>query len=160
MQQEIRLSQTHSKEDFELHLQIRRLVFQEEQGIDPTLDVDKNDKSKKTKHYILRVDGQAVGAVRWREGSIGYKIERFCILPDFRSKGLGKKMLELLLGEIPNNQKVYLGSQDAARAFYEKSGFKVTGSPYWEAGILHHRMVMGKSERKSDAKKQIKLPLA
>lgn len=132
----------------ETHFQIRKLVFQDEQGIDVSLDVDKHDKHRKTHHYVLLLNDLPVGAVRWREGTMGYKIERFCILKEYRSQGLGMEMLKLIFSEIPTNQKVYLGAQDHARKFYEKGGFRIKGSPYWEGSILHHRMVVAKNDRR------------
>ena len=71
----------------------------------------------------------------------GIKLERFAVLKDFRSKGIGKEIVNFILSEISSNNTIYLHAQEAVVDFYKKLGFKVSGDKFYEADILHSKMI-------------------
>lgn len=117
---------------------IRRKVFVEEQGVDATLEYDKEEQAT---HYLLLLAGKPIGAARWRETEKGIKLERFAILPEFRNRGFGEIILEAVLKDVAGSGKmIYLHSQSKAVSFYERNGFVKEGKMFTEAGIEHYYM--------------------
>lgn len=57
-------------------------------------------------------------------GSVAH-IEDICILPEYRSKGYGKIIIQLLIdiSKINNCYKIILNCNDEKKDFYEKCGF-------------------------------------
>ena len=80
-------------------LAIRHKVFVIEQGVDPVLEYQHDEEAQ---HYILSMGKKAIGTARWREIDGQIKLERFAVLPRFRSKGFGKIiLLEILIDTLP-----------------------------------------------------------
>ena len=52
---------------------------------------------------------------------------------------------DFILNEIPADKTIFLNSQETAIEFYIKLGFKVTGSPFTEAGISHTKMIYSRN---------------
>jgi glucosamine-phosphate N-acetyltransferase len=72
-------------------------------------------------------------------GSVAH-IEDICILPEYRSKGYGKMIIQLLINISKENgcYKLILDCNDKNVSFYEKCGFKETNkqmSIYFEQNI-------------------------
>ncbi len=126
--------------ELEMHYAIRKAVFQVEQGVSDRDEYDKYDKARQCRTYIAYWNSEPVGAARWRQSKVGHKLERICVLPEYRGKGIGKALVAKLLEDMPKNLQIYLGSQDEAVTFYEQLGFRVKGDAYWEANILHRFM--------------------
>lgn len=120
---------------------IRYLVFQIEQGVDPTLEFDgKDDESE---HMLVYQGEKAVGTVRmrWLDAST-VKIERFAVLHEFRGRGIGHALMEAVLSWLVEKQitTVCMNAQQPAQAFYQRFGFAPEGQVFEEAGIPHIRM--------------------
>lgn len=127
--------------DKELTLRaIRTAVFIHEQQVPESLEWDKFDAI--SKHVLARnSDGQPVGTARLLpDGHIG----RMAVLKEWRGKGYGSAMLQKMLEELRgrHKQKVMLNAQLTAVKFYKKFEFKVSGEEFWEAGILHVKMIL------------------
>jgi predicted GNAT family N-acyltransferase len=117
---------------------IRRKVFVDEQGVDKTLEYDKEDQSN---HYLLILAGKPIATARWRETEKGIKLERFAVLPEFRNRGFGEIILKEVLTDVKLSGKtIYLHSQARAVPFYERNGFIKKGELFIEAGIEHYYM--------------------
>ncbi|MBY0483454.1 GNAT family N-acetyltransferase [Nitrosomonas sp.] len=119
---------------------IRTEVFINEQQIPEVMEWDEFDAI--SIHVLAcNFDGLPVGTARLLpDGYIG----RMAVLKEWRNKGYGGAMLQKLLEELSNRheKKVMLNAQASAVKFYEKFGFKVFGNDFWEAGILHVRMIL------------------
>ncbi|MDO9311244.1 MAG: GNAT family N-acetyltransferase [Nitrosomonas sp.] len=119
---------------------LRTEVFIYEQQVPEAMEWDEFDAI--STHVLVRnFDGQPVGTARLLpDGHIG----RMAVLKEWRNKGYGGAMLKKLLEELSNRheKKVMLNAQTSAVKFYEKFGFKVSGNEFWEAGILHVRMIL------------------
>ena len=120
---------------------IRRLVFQEEQGVDPVLDFDGQDET--SEQIIAYLDNQPVGTARIRY-FVDYtaKIERLAVLSTARGQGIGKKILEKALDVLAKNniQEVVIHAQEYIKGLYQQVGFQQEGEKFEEAGIPHVKM--------------------
>jgi len=119
-------------------LTIRHKVFVVEQGVDPILEYDHDEEAH---HYLLCMGRKIIATARWREIDGEIKLERFAVLPKFRSRGYGKViLLEVLIDVLPLMKPIYLHSQLKAVRFYERNGFVKEGVKFTEAGIEHYTM--------------------
>lgn len=120
---------------------IRYLVFQIEQGVDPTLEFDGNDEH--SEHVLAYLDQKAVGTARIRFlDAHTVKLERFALLPEARGLGIGRQLMDYILAVLPTKDitTVWMNAQVSVREFYEKFGFTAEGNVFEEAGISHIRM--------------------
>ena len=126
-------------------LSVRCAVFQVEKGIPRDIDVDSYDCiNDMCEHFLIRYDNKSVGTVRCKldveEGEI--RLQRFCVLSDYRKFGLGRKMLEFIEVYFKNKgfEWIRLDSKFAVHGFYEKSGYRVVSDVFTEAGVAHVKM--------------------
>jgi len=123
---------------------IRRKVFMEEQGVEESLEIDGFDViGGSCRHYFATVDGISVGTCRVMDKGEGKaKLQRFCVLREYRGKGLGRFMLERLEEICRGNgfARMEMGAQCHAVPFYEKCGYKVVSGVFMDAGIKHVKM--------------------
>lgn len=120
---------------------VRRQVFQIEQGIDSKLDFDGEDD--KADHVIAYLRGKAIGTARIRYlPEKTAKIERVSVLKEYRGKGAGKGIMEYIVCYLRGKsaENIKLDSQEYAKVFYEKLGFKQRGKVFQEAGVPHVEM--------------------
>ncbi len=122
--------------------QIRTTVFIKEQGF-YIEDEFEYEIELEAKHYLITLLEKPIGTIRYRKTDEGYKIERFCIVKEYRGKGYGKKAFEYfanMLKDKYNPCKVYFNSQKQVVGLYEKLGFIKDGEEFIEAGALHQKM--------------------
>ena len=124
-------------------LELRRIVFIEEQQVPEDLERDELDAT--ATHLLAEHEGRAVGTARLLEVGETGKIGRVCILPEARGLGLGATLIRAAVEEFrkrPQITRVKLGAQTHALGFYERLGFTAVGPEYLDAGILHRDMVL------------------
>jgi predicted GNAT family N-acyltransferase len=116
---------------------IRLIVFVQEQGVAPELEMDQMDAQC---IHALAFDGErAVGTGRLLpDGHIG----RMAVLKEFRGKGAGGALLAKLMeaAKSRGDREVVLSAQVHAVPFYAAYGFEPFGEVYQEAGIAHRDM--------------------
>ena len=123
---------------------IRKMVFVEEQGVDPNLEYDHEEEAH---HYLLFLGEKPIATARWRETEKGIKLERFAVLPQFRNRGVGEVILKEVLKDVSSSEKmIYLHAQTKAVTFYGRNGFYKVGDQFTEAGIGHFLMRYAPSE--------------
>ena len=119
--------------------EIRRLVFQVEQGVEPLLDFDLHDET--STHIIACLD-QPVGTarIRYLNDKLA-KIERLAVLPTGRGQGIGRKIMVKALDVVNKTdiQEVLIHAQEHVKEFYRQLGFQLEGETFQEAGILMSR---------------------
>lgn len=120
---------------------VRRKVFVEEQGVPLSLEIDELDKT--ATHFVVYSSETPIGAGRLRITADGVgKVERVCILEEFRGKHLGNLVM-LALEEHAQQTgitKIILNAQSYAVPFYEKLGYVVTSPEFMDADIPHRAM--------------------
>lgn len=120
---------------------IRKIVFVEEQDVPVHLELDENDGS--AVHFVAYDDDMPIGAGRIREPEVGVaKVERVCILPQYRGKQLGKLMMDKMeeYAKDAGLKTVKLNAQSYAIPFYEKLRYQITSPEFLDAGIPHRAM--------------------
>jgi predicted GNAT family N-acyltransferase len=117
--------------------QVRRQVFIVEQQVPEELEWD--DEDLVSVHVLATQNREPVGTGRLTPAG---KIGRLAVLSEFRGRGIGARLLDMLVHEARHRGMVELSlhAQTAAVSFYEKSGFAVQGPVFVEAGIPHVRM--------------------
>lgn len=105
----------------------------------------------KDRMFLAIADNQIVGSVAILGSSRHLaQLRWFLIHPDYRGRGLGKKLLEeaLLFCRAKDYQKVYLmttSMQETAIALYKKAGFRKTGEKHlqlWGQQLYEQRYDM------------------
>ncbi|WP_410221026.1 GNAT family N-acetyltransferase [Pedobacter sp.] len=128
-----------TREDLAKVFAIRRTVFVDEQNCPPEIEYANEEESV---HFLALSGQQPCAACRWRKTDLGYKLERFAVLKDFRGKGIGGALVSTVLADLPADAHyVYLNSQVDAVGLYAKFGFETEGEEFEEAGIKHYKMV-------------------
>lgn len=129
---------------------IRYNVFCKEQGVNPEADWD----NKESVNYLAFTNDKAVATIRWRSTGRIVKIERLCVLEEYRKQGIARKLMEKVLEDIRyfilgNNSeqnikinKILLHSQLSALGLYESLGFKKQGKMFVEQNIKHYTMTI------------------
>ena len=121
--------------------EIRRRVFQDEQGVEVELDFDGKDEI--CQQLIAYLDEKAVGTARIRYlDEKTAKIERLAVLSSARRKGIAKKIMFHALEVIAsqNLTEVMVNAQEYIKGLYQQLGFEQVGEAFEEAGILHVKM--------------------
>lgn len=110
-----------TEKEYEDAVRIRRKVFVEEQDVPLHLELDEYDAN--AVHFVA-YDGDipfGAGRIREIEPGIG-KVERVCILPDYRGRKLGNLMMQCMEDYSISAEitKLKLNAQSQAILFYEK----------------------------------------
>lgn len=119
---------------------IRRKVFIEEQNVPPDEEIDEYENE--STHFVLYDGTSPVGAGRFRDLNGYGKIERICVLPEYRGKGAGKQIMEFIheYAQSQHYKKLKLNAQEHAIPFYENIGYSVVSETFLDAGIPHKTM--------------------
>ena len=135
----IEVNKVTTEDVLEKVFNIRRIVFVDEQNCPPELEWENEDVST---HFLATIDGEPVGACRWRKTDAGYKLERFAVLQAYRGRKVGQALVAAALADLPGDAKyIYLNAQLDAMGLYAKFGFVAEGPQFEEAGIQHFKMV-------------------
>jgi len=123
-------------------LRLRVEVFVVEQSC-AYPELDGRDLEDRARHYWLGGEGRPepiLGTLRLlKEPDGGYRIGRLCTAPAARGHGLGKRLVEAVLGEVGDRPCV-LDAQEHLVDFYRSFGFAVSGEPYDWDGVTHLAM--------------------
>jgi len=149
----MRIQIAKSPEEIAACLRLRHRVFVEEQGVSETDEVDGLDDSST---HILVIDGERLGdgipvaaarlrfvPAEGREDGVAAIIQRVCVAPTHRGRGLGREIMEFMLTHVRTDGRTKiarLSAQTDAMGLYEKLGFTVTSDVYMDAGIPHKDM--------------------
>lgn len=126
---------------------IRATVFIEEQGVPAELEWDGLDELA---YHVMAfaADGTPIGTGRLlQDGHIG----RVAVLREWRGKGVGKALLDMLL-VVANKmgyEEVKLNAQTRVLEFYLQRGFVPHGREFMDAGIPHVAMTRTTADQTS-----------
>lgn len=128
-------------EDRERAFALRKEVFVKEQGVPLSLELDEYDET--AIHFLVNDGEDSIATARLREiePHIG-KVERVCVLTNYRGKRLGVLIMEAVEQYAKKEafQKLKLNAQNYAVPFYEKLDYTVTSPEFMDAGIPHRAM--------------------
>jgi predicted GNAT family N-acyltransferase len=116
---------------------VRRQVFVIEQKVPEAEEWDDDDEV--CVHVLATRNREPVGTGRISPAG---KIGRLAVLSEFRGRGIGDRILLMLIEQARHRglAEVTLNAQVHAVPFYERHGFKAEGELFDEAGIPHRRM--------------------
>ena len=137
----VKIVETYDEKEFVIS--IRRIVFIQELNIPEHMEIDNNEDL--ATYVLAKVEGKNVGTARWRETNSGIKLERFAVLNQYRSYGVGTAMTKFILKQLDQSKLIYLNAQESAISFYQKLGFDSIGSMFDEVGIAHQKMIFPNS---------------
>jgi len=142
---EVRVRAARWPQDTAALRMLRRRVFIEEQSVPETLEWDGRDAE--CHHAIAElVDGTPLGTGRLLPaGADGRaQIGRMAVLPEYRNRGIGRRLLLVLLdaAQARGDAAVHLHAQLDAMTFYTREGFVAEGDIFVEAGIEHRSMCL------------------
>ena len=125
---------------------IRFKVFVEEMGISYNKEFD-YETEKETNQFLICYKGRPIGTIRYRKTELGYKLERFAILKEARSKGLGRKVFTFITNYIISKYNpctIYFNGMAYLKEFYMSLGYKTLGEEFLEENIPHIRFILEK----------------
>lgn len=119
---------------------VRRTVFIDEQGVSEEEEIDVFEQQ--SVHFVIYDNGKPIAAGRFRTiDGIG-KIERICVLPAYRGRGIGKRIMEAIEQYAKQHvTKVKLNAQTHAEPFYKQLGYETVSDVFLDAGIPHVTMI-------------------
>ena len=123
-------------------LAVRRAVFTRERGIPAGIETDGHDRlGVGYDHFLVRVDGQNVAAMRCHRQGDAVILQRFCVLAMFRGQGIGRAALAALEAHYTGQaRRILLDAKCEAQGFYAACGYRPVSGIFEEAGINHVRM--------------------
>ena len=136
------IAQATETADLEACLELRRIVFIQEQRVSEADERDGRDGT--ATHLLARLDGAPVGTLRIRILGPAAKLERVCVLAAHRREGIGTALTRAAIERMtaaPGITEVKLGAQVPVIGFYERLGFTALGEIYMDAGIPHRDMI-------------------
>lgn len=120
---------------------IREEVFIHEQRVPREIELDEYDQT--AAHFLLFYEEKPVSTARMlkKDDKIA-KIGRVAVLKEYRSKKLGRILMENILEHCRNSgiTKVLIDAQTYVVPFYEKLGFRQYGEEFMDANIPHYKM--------------------
>jgi len=137
----IRFKKVKTLNEFIDAIMLRVDVFIKEQKFKPGWEPDEHDK--KSTHFIAIVNKKIVATLRYREPKKDeIKFERMATKKEFRGKGISSKLLKFAIKNAKKRKpkKIWAISQERAKEFWEKNGFKAISKPYKIYGTKHLNM--------------------
>ena len=135
----VRIAQT---DDMEAIFALRRVVFIDEQNVDPDEEWDGRDGH--AVHAVAFIGNEVVGTGRLLtdEGEETCRIGRMAVRQDLRRRAIGDRILATLENAARERDfsQVLLHAQTYVKGFYAQAGYAEHGETFMEAGIEHVTM--------------------
>lgn len=129
-----------NEKEYQDALDVRRNVFIKEQQVPEELELDEYEET--ATHFVVYDGEQPIGAGRCRKVENACKVERICVLPDYRNKRIGLAIMEKI-EQVARERKrdgLKLNAQIHAERFYKRLGYITTSDEFLDAGIPHVAM--------------------
>ncbi|GGA74207.1 GNAT family N-acetyltransferase [Ornithinibacillus halotolerans] len=120
---------------------VRKEVFVDEQNVPMDIEIDEYEDV--AIHFIGYENDRPVAASRLRFVEEYGKLERICVLKEYRGKSIGKAIIhemEMIIKE-KGYLKAKLNAQTHAEDFYQKLGYQTVSDEFLDAGIPHVTMI-------------------
>ena len=106
--------------------------------LDVMTEENLNEGDERCDVYLYYEDGFCYGTARAYPKEEGFKLERIVVKKDLRSKGIGRKIMQLLheiyIPKLKPSQKIFLHAKPSVAPFYEKCGYVSNGDIYQDDG--------------------------
>lgn len=123
-------------------MEVRRLVFVEEQGLFATSDVDEHDA--RAVHLVARLEGRVVGTVRtFTVGDDGHWIGgRLAVLKEARASGAAQRLVRLAVATAKARgcARFTAHIQEPNVLFFRRLGWRAEGESFLHYGKPHRLM--------------------
>lgn len=124
---------------------VRQEVFVKEQGVPLLLEQDQYDAN--SNHIVAYHDDKpiAAGRIRIIDSTIA-KVDRVCVLPAFRRKQVGVRMMQVLeefavlRQENSTIKTIKIHAQAHAVPFYEAQNYRITSPEFIDGGAAYRAM--------------------
>lgn len=126
--------------EIEAALELRRVVFCEEQGV--ALAADRDGRDHEAVHLVAIDAERVVGTCRLlMDGDIA-RLGRMAVEAGRRGTGAGAHLLAEAdrAAAAAGSRLIRLHAQTYARGVYDRAGYEVLGPPFMEEGIEHVTM--------------------
>lgn len=129
-----------NKEELKDAFYIRLKVFVEEQGVPRENEIDEYEDD--SDHIVLYEEHKPAATGRLRIICGDARLQRICVLKEYRELGLGKAIIEYLesMAKEKGCKTAILGAQVQAKGFYEKLGYTQSSDLFLDEGIPHVEM--------------------
>lgn len=119
---------------------IREKVFINEQHVPAQEEMDEHDEL--AVHFLGMINEESIATSRLRFVDQYGKLERICVLPDYRGQSFGKQMILFMEKTIAENgyTMAKLNAQTHAEEFYKRLGYETVSDIFLDAGIPHVTM--------------------
>jgi predicted GNAT family N-acyltransferase len=137
---ELVIKQVENEYELDRCLFIRKSVFVNEQGVPLDQEYDEWDNANTVIPHIIVYDGEtpvATSRLRVVEGVA--KLERICVMKDYRKYGVGKMLVDYMeqLAREQGLTQAKLNGQTQAASFYERLGYVQSSEVFLESNIPH-----------------------
>jgi len=123
-------------------LEIRKVVFMEEQNVPEEREIDGLDKC--SLHILLKCGNSNSGCARFRIEEGIMKIERLAVLKKYRNMGFARLIMIKAMGYGSKEGAISfkIHAQKYLENYYRTFGFISQGEDFMDAGIPHIEMTM------------------
>ena len=121
-------------------LELRRRVFEGEQGV--PLAADRDGRDTEALHVVALADGGVLGTCRLVFDAGVARLGRLAVEPERRGEGIGGALLREAerLARDAGAMRIALHAQTYAKELYARAGFVERGEEFMEEGIEHVAM--------------------
>jgi ElaA protein len=116
-------------------MRLRQEVFILEQDC-AYADLDGRDVEPGTVHVLLTEDDAILGYARVLDDGDHWRIGRVLVRADARGRGLARDLMDAAL-PLCSGRPIRLDAQERLVDWYAGYGFRVTGEPYLDDGLMH-----------------------
>ena len=130
-----------NEEELQQAYQVRKIVFVDEQKVTVEEEIDHLEEES-THFLVMNENDEPIGAGRFRIVDNYGKVERICVLPQARSTGVGRSLMEAIVQHALSQglEITKLNAQVQAIPFYKSLGYGIISEEFLDAGIPHRTM--------------------
>ncbi len=130
-----------NEEELQQAYQVRKIVFVDEQKVPVEEEIDHLEEES-THFLVMNEHDEPIGAGRFRIVDNYGKVERICVLPQARSTGVGRSLMEAIEQHALSQglEITKLNAQVQAIPFYKSLGYGIISEEFLDAGIPHRTM--------------------
>ena len=130
-----------NEEELQQAYQVRKIVFVDEQKVPVEEEIDHLEEES-THFLVMNEHNEPIGAGRFRIVDNYGKVERICVLPQARSTGVGRSLMEAIEQHALSQglEITKLNAQVQAIPFYKSLGYGIISEEFLDAGIPHRTM--------------------